>query len=179
MCCTDAVCSPFIIWHQITHLVFLAISDEANTDRDLWMHPTVGKVLTSVHQSLFTCFIRQGRVKTNFDISLFWKRLDSRAALLIFLFTQSQRWYKKYLVCACGCTLYLCNERVFKLRVGRTDACIPASMLLHAHICIFLSVVVSVSRAELRWATACCSAVTMPALVCIIYPPADWSREKA
>lgn len=37
---------------------------------------------------------------------------------------------------------------------------------------------VSVSRAELRWATACCSAVTMPALMCIIYPPADWSRER-
>lgn len=34
------------------------------------------------------------------------------------------------------------------------------------------------SRVELRWATACCSAVTMPALACIIYPPADWSRER-
>lgn len=52
------------------------------------------------------------------------------------------------------------------------------SMWLHVHISIFMSVFVSVSRAELRWATACCSAVTTPALVCIIYPPADWSRER-
>ena len=58
------------------------------------------------------------------------------------------------------------------------DRCIHASMLLHVHISIFMSVFVSVSRAELRWATACCSAVTTPALVCIIYPPADWSRER-
>lgn len=28
-------------------------------------------------------------------------------------------------------------------------------------------------RVKLRWATACCSAVTMPALACIIYPPAE------
>ena len=44
-----------------------------------------------------------------------------------------------------------------------------------AYSCLYLWVF---SRAELRWATACCSAVTTPALVCIIYPPADWSREK-
>lgn len=43
-------------------------------------------------------------------------------------------------------------------------------------ISIFMPLFVSVSRAELRWATACCSAVTTPALACIIYPPADWSR---
>lgn len=33
-------------------------------------------------------------------------------------------------------------------------------------------------QCKLRWATACCSAVTMPALACIIYPPADWSSER-
>lgn len=44
-------------------------------------------------------------------------------------------------------------------------------MCLHVCVCVFWFV-------EPRWATACCSAVTAPALACIIYLPADRSGER-
>lgn len=49
----------FVTWRHNPHLLFLSVSEEANADGDLWMLRTVGKILTSIHLSLFTCFVRQ------------------------------------------------------------------------------------------------------------------------
>lgn len=111
VCCIDAVCSSFITWRQITESVFPAISEEANADRDLWMHPAEGKVLTSVHHNYCTCFIRQGCVKQNFDISLYWNLLDGLPALLSFCSLICQWWHEKPFVC----TFYLYHWHVYEL----------------------------------------------------------------
>lgn len=161
VCCIDAVC--FNIWRLITHSVFPTISED--TDRDILNAPHGGKVLTSVHQSLFTCFIRQGHVKTNFDVSLYCNRHDSLASVFSFCSVSSSDDIKKmHSVCLWLSILLAC------LYLSRHPCC---CMHTFTHLCLY-----SVSKAELRWATACCSAVTKPALVCIIYPPADWFSER-
>lgn len=159
-CCTDTPPSSF--GHQITHSMFSNISEEA--DRDLWMHPAVGRYW---HQS----------IKDYSPASL--DRVVSKQTLIAYsvgaTLSAWQIWWlkKKSLLCSRGCTLHLYRSKhVVQMCVRH------ASMLQHVLISIFMSAFVSVSRAELRWATACCSAVTTPALVCIIYPPADWSRER-
>lgn len=39
----------FVTWRHNPHSLFLSVSEEANADGDLWMLPTVGKILTSIH----------------------------------------------------------------------------------------------------------------------------------
>lgn len=139
---------------------FRRFSEEANPDGDLWVEPSEGRRLTRVHQSSFTCFITQSCVKTNFDISLCWKMAGSAVKLSRSVDTDHA-------------SLWLLTVFMIIVR-SRLTHVFHASEALHVRI----SILVSVSRAEMRWATACCSAVTMPAFVCIIYPPADRSRER-
>lgn len=116
------------LWIHLS--VFSAISEEANTDRDLWMHPTVGKVLTSVHQSLFTYFIRQGCVKTTFDISLYWNMPDSLAALLSFGPIN-----KRFsILCVCVCTSINCFYCISMF----TGLCVCRQMHVFMHPLCFM-----------------------------------------
>jgi len=120
------LCSSRVTWCQITHSLFQPVSEKANPDRDLWMHLTEGNVLTSVHQSLFTCFIRQACVKTNFDISLDWNMPGSLAALFCFCSINTRDDSEHFFL-----WLLTVSIRMFTVLCKQTDSCIPGASFAH------------------------------------------------
>lgn len=170
-------------WRCLFLLHHLTSNHPFNVPVNLWrgkrwwkleMYPSEAKVLTLDHQSLFTCFVKQACVKGDFDISLCWNMPDSLADLLGFCSINIRDDTGHTFLWESSASI-----RMFTVFFhNQADARMHGLEMIHVQIYIFMCVLGSISRAELRWATACCSAVTMPALVCIIYLPADWSRER-
>lgn len=137
-----------------SHILFREILSRQTLMETFERSPAVGKVLTSVHQSLFTCFIRQGCVKTNSDCTLYWNSFDSLATLLSFCSIKSRDDIKKKKKIACECLLFHTAPRlqtVFELCVHwqmRESVHPCCCMCTLAYLCLYLWVFPEQRRGE-------------------------------